>query len=554
MLRPGWSAFHTTLPANLGDPALSAWIYRWEGHAVVRHGVHLYNANIFWPRPRTLAYAESMLSITPAFNATYLVTRSWAVSLNLTVLALVMLSLASTYALTRWLTRRVDVAVLAAIAFSFSGFVLGHFGAIQLYALGFFPLAFLMLFRTLEERRPVVAALAGLAIGGLVLGSLYYGAIFSWCAAVAVGGYVVAHRFRPGPGLVRALLITGVATGVLVAPNAIPYTRVHDELHFERGYAPVWGLKAVDFVSPAPGSYLYPGLAHAADRRPEAFEHRFFTGFSVMVLAAIGIGVFARGRRSRRHADASPEPDSRRLFLALMLVAGGAAVIPAAGPTVLGHAGPFRLFHDFVPGFNGLRATARLAVPALLSLAVFAGVGFDGLTRRLAAGPRAGAAILVGAVMLLEFAAPLPRATLPTDRSTLAVYRELARRPSGAVAEVPMVDPRVNGTQWAFVEAPRMLYSTLDFHPRVNGYSGYIPPGYYETVDELNTFPSVGALRRAAELGVRYVVLHVGQHAGFATLGPKRSAEVLDALPTSASARRYGDSWLVDLRPPPARR
>jgi hypothetical protein len=548
MFRPGWAALRTTLPANLGDPALNAWIYRWEAHAVVHHATRIYDANIFWPHGDTLAYSETMLSTSPGFNVFYALTRSWAASTNLTVLALVVMCLASTYALAIWLTRRVEVAVLAAIAFSFNGFVLGHWGGIQLYSLGFFPLAFLLLFRTLHERRPLVAALAGVVIAGLVLGSLYYGAIFSWCAVVVVVGYLVACRFRPGRGFVRSLLITGAVAGVIIGPNAIPYVRVHNELHFERSYVPAWGLKAVDLVSPARGSYLYPGLARAADRRPEAYEHRFFAGFSVMLLAAIGVGALARTRLRRPACGARSEPDARRLFLSLTLLAGVAALLPALGPTVLGHSGPFRLFHQFWPGFSGLRVTARLAVPALLSLAVLAAVGFDALASRARERTRLLAAVGVGAVMMLEFAAPLHHATLPADRSTLAVYRELPRHPSGVVAELPMVDPRV-GSDWAFVEAPRMLYSTIDLRPRVNGYSGYIPPGYYETVEAMNAFPALPALRRSRELGVRYVVLHVGQRAGAGTLGPKRAAEVLAALPPELTARRYGTSWLIDLRP-----
>ncbi|MBV8951909.1 MAG: hypothetical protein JOZ99_13610 [Actinobacteria bacterium] len=549
MFRPGWSALRTTLPANLGDPALIVWIYRWEGHALVHGGAHFYNANIFWPRPHTLAYAENMISTSPAYNALYDATGSWAASLNITVLALVVMCLAATYALAKWLTRRVDAAVLAAIAFTFSGFVLGHWGATQLYALGFFPLAFLLLFRTLHERRPVMAVLAGLAIAALVLGSLYYGAIFSWCAAVVVAGYLVAHRFRPGPGVLRSLAITGVVAGVLIAPNAVPYWRVHNDLHFERSYAPAWGLKAVDFVSPAPGSYLYPGLARAADHRTEAFEHRFFAGFSVMLLAAIGLGALVRARLRRTAAEARSEPDPRRLFLWLTVLGGFAALIPASGPTILGHAGPFRLFHDYWPGFSGLRVTARLAVPALLSFAVLAAFGFDTLTRHTAQRTRLVAAVGVGALMLLEFAAPLHHAPLATDPATLAVYRALAHRPAGAAVEIPMADPRVDGKQWALVEAPRMVYSTIDFHPRVNGYSGYIPPGYYESINAFNAFPAPAALQRASQLNVRYVVLHVGQHASDGTLGPRRAADMLAALPPSSSARRYGDSWLVDLTP-----
>lgn len=548
MLRPGWSTLRTTLPANLGDPALSAWIYRWEAHALVHGPAHIYNANIFWPRPHTLAYSETMFSTSPVYNSLYALTSNWATSMNLTVVALVVFCLASTYAFTMWLTRRVDVAIVAAIAFSFSGYVLGHWGGIQLSSLGFFPLAFLFLFRTLHERRPLVAVLTGVLIAALVLGALYYGAIFSWCAFVVVSGYVVAHRFRPGPRFVRSLVITGAVAGALLAPNAVPYVRVHDEIHFERSYAPAWGLKAVDFVSPASGSYLYPGLANAADRRPDAYEHRFFVGFSVMALAAIGLVVFARlPLQGATGHDDDPEP--RRLFLGLTLLGGVAALVPAAGPTVLGHAGPFRLFHQFWPGFSGLRVTARLAVPALLSLAVFAAVGYGFLTRNKGARTRVVAVGGVCAVMLLELAAPLHHAKLPTDRATLAVYRELARRPSGAVAELPMMDPRVNGQQWAYVEAPRMLYSTIDSHPRVNGYSGVVPPGYFETVVAYNTFPSPDALGRASTAGVRYVVLHVGNRASYATLGPRRAADVLAAIPPGATARRYGDSWLIDLRP-----
>ncbi len=550
MLRPGWSALRTTLPANLGDPALSAWIYRWEAHGLLHRAAHFYNGNIFWPRPNSLAYSETMLSTSPVYNALYALTSNWATAMNLTVVALVVMCLASTYAFTMWLTRRVDVAIVAAIAFSFSGYVLGHWGGLQLYSLGFFPLAFLLLFRTLHERRPFVAALTGVVIAALVLGALYYGAVFSWCAFVAVLGYLATHRFRPGPRFVKSILITGAVAGVLLAPNAIPYARVHDELHFERSYAPAWGLKAVDLVSPAPGSYLYRGLAHAADRRPDAYEHRFFVGFSVMALGAVGLAAFARGHpRRREHEHRPDDPDPRRLFLGLTLLVGLAALVPAVGPTVLGHAGPFRLFHQFWPGFSGLRVTARLAVPALLSLAVLAAVGYGFLTRNARTRTRAVAAVGVCALMLLEFAAPLHRAKLPTDRSTLAVYRELARRPAGVVAELPMMDPRVNGEQWAYVEAPRMLYSTIDFHPRVNGYSGVVPPGYFETVGALNSFPSPDALRHASTLKVRYVVLHVGVREGYATLGPRRAADMLAAVPPGATVRRYGDSWLIDLRP-----
>ena len=92
-----------------------------------------------------------------------------------------------------------------------------------------------------------------------------------------------------------------------------------------------------------------------------------------------------------------------------------------------------------------------------------------------------------------------------------------------------------------------MLFSTIDWHPRVNGYSGYLPPGYPEDVQVLNTFPSSEAVARLGALGVRYVVLHMGEE----QYTPQQVADIVAALPAGATARPYGDAWLIDLRAPP---
>lgn len=554
MLRPTWSSLTKTLPEDLGDSSYVTWALAWGNHALFAQPFHMFDANIYHPNHLTLAYSENLLTLAPVFGLVHGVTGNWALSLNLTVLSLLVLSLAATYSLARWLTGRTEAAVLAAIAFTFSGFVLTQLGHPQLMSLGFLPLAFLLLFRTLDERRFGVAALAGVANGALVLSALYYGAIFSVCAVVIVGGYVVARRFRPGPRFVTSLLVTGAVTAVLVVPNAVPYFRLQEEVDLTRPYVPGWGLKAVDVVSPAPGSVLYPGLAEAADQRADRAEHGYFPGFSVMALAAVGLVALVAGpaRRRRRAArlETGPPPavdDSRRVYLALLTITGVVCVVIAAGPSVFGRSAPFRFFYNYWPGFNGVRVAARMSVPAMLTGAVLAAVGFTAITGRLRTTGRAALAVALGAFMLLEFAAPVRRAVLPTDRATLAVDRALEQRPAGAVAELPIIDPVKNPPGWAYVEGPRMVYSTLDLHPRFNGYSGYWPPAYFSDLDALNTFPSREALARAARLRVRYFVLHVGVVRGFAMLTEQHADAIIGALPPGATARRYGDAWLVDL-------
>ena len=150
-------------------------------------------------------------------------------------------------------------------------------------------------------------------------------------------------------------------------------------------------------------------------------------------------------------------------------------------------------------------------------------------------------------LILVELAAPVITAPISTSDATLDVYRALDDRGSEAVVELPMVPPISQPFEWATVEAPRMLFGTIDWHPRVNGYSGYLPPGYAEDVQLLDTFPSPESLARLQALDVRYVVLHLGVN----QLTPQQLADIVAKLPPGATARPYGDAWLVDLKAPP---
>jgi hypothetical protein len=229
-------------------------------------------------------------------------------------------------------------------------------------------------------------------------------------------------------------------------------------------------------------------------------------------------------------------------------VCGALSVLIAIGPEAHGVPMPFRFLHDHVPGFGGIRGTSRLAVPGLLALAVFAATGFLVVTRRVRS---TGAALIAAALcgfLLLELAAPLVHTTLPSDRSTLAVYHALSRKPAGAVVELPVIDTTTQPTLW-YLEAPRMLYSSIDWHPRFNGYSGGFPDDYPTKTATLDRFPSAGALRMMKKLRIRYAVLHTGPDAGVQQYTRAQVAAILAELPPGAHARRHGDAWLVDLGP-----
>jgi len=554
MLRPGWDSL-THKVADVGDPVLYGWTWNWARHAVVTHPLSLFDGNIFWHHRLTVAYTDNMLLLLPPFAILRALGAGWALQLNALSLGMMFVSLAATYSLAHRLCGRIDAAVFAAIGYTFGSYTFAHAGHLQLLLLGQFPLAFLLAFRWLERRRPLDAVWFGLVNASFFLGALYYAAIWMVCAAIVIVGYLIAMRFRPGPRFWSGLLIVGIASA-----TAIPFVLPYLELDQSRPLVKEWGFQPRDFAIVAGGSFLYPGLDRWSNNSVSRGEHSFFPGFSTELLALVGMGALigASSHRRRRPVGLGDEDTAaqvltadRRRELWLLAVSGAASLVLALGPEVRGHRMPFAWFHDNVPGFAGIRVAARLAMPGLLALSVLAAVGIAALVSRLPS-RRTAAVIAIGlcGFLLLELAAPLEHFVLPDDRSTLAVYHALEKRPHGVVVELPLIDP-VKAYDWAHVEAPRMLYGTLDLHPRVNGYSGSWPDDYPEHFTTFKTFPAAPAITLAHRLGVRYVILHVGAYSGVAQFTELQAKAIVATLPSGSTAHRYGNAWLVELPPRP---
>lgn len=159
-----------------------------------------------------------------------------------------------------------------------------------------------------------------------------------------------------------------------------------------------------------------------------------------------------------------------------------------------------------VPGFDAIRVPARFAMLASTGLAVLAGYGVAALARvprRRTLGVTV--AIALGGLAVLEaWAAPLPYRDAPRDLGPADRWLASTGSP-GAVAVLPMYGE-------AHREARRLLGSTAHWRPLVNGYASFFPPGYWETVGTVNTFPAPSAVARLRDLGVRYVVVHLGEY------------------------------------------
>ena len=217
-------------------------------------------------------------------------------------------------------------------------------------------------------------------------------------------------------------------------------------------------------------------------------------------------------------AAAARRPEA--ILLACVVMAWWLSLGPS--PRVLGRPlelwSPYRLLYEFVPGFDGVRVPARLAMVVSFALSMLAGLGIAHLERI-----RAGAATaLVASVLFLtetgmpplpvnavsavpDFATPEARVYRPSRAP--AVYKELAKTPVDAVIlEMPVGEPAY--------DLRSVYYSTVHWRRVVNGYSGFFPPHYGVTVAVVSAGSRGGEASwdGLRSLGVTHVLVHEGAY------------------------------------------
>jgi hypothetical protein len=549
MLRPSLQQLRTSLPANLGDPVFVTYLLRWGAHAAHTSPLGYLSPTFFWPTPHVLALSDPLTPLVPVYAVFFAVTGSLATALTLTVATMLLLSLAATYSLARVLGCGRPASVLASVGFSFSGYVTGQWDHVQLECLGLIPLSLLFLFRTLTTHRIRDGVVFGITSAVLAMCSLYYGAIYAITATIIVGGWV-ARRWRQLSSRLAVSMVTGVTIAVgLLAPLLPAFVGSRRQLHTGRPLVPHWDLHLADLVRPPDTSLLYHSLAAALPG--DHHEHQTFPGFLLYLLAAIGTAaLFVAQRRPATSTlpmtRAGVTRRDQSLFLILLSISGGVALLIAAGSRVAGLPGPFVFLHAHVFGFDGIRVPARFIIIWLLAVAMLAAWGMQQL---LAASRRRITDVALAAlpaVVLLENAVTLQFVNLPLAPMRTGVYNLLADKPAGAVIELPIANPATH--DWGTVEPLRMLYSTTDWHPRVNGYSGYSPPGYTTTVSIERAFPSEAALTRLRQLSVRWAILHIQAKTNAAGYSFATGEVMVHQLPASTPVYRATDGLLVDLR------
>jgi hypothetical protein len=465
---------HLFAVPDRGDPLFSMWRIAWVQHQLVADPRHLFDANIFYPLRATLTFSDSM--ILPAIAGWPL---AWigvhpVVAYNLLLLATFVVSGLAAYLFVRALALGTAEAWIAAVAFAFCTFRINHFSHLEMLMTMWMPLTLLALYRLLQTGRTKYVALTGGALAAQWYSSMYFGLFLTLYTAVFTAILQLGWKI---PLRRTALALAAfVMAGVIVLPLGMTYSRTK----------PIRGVRQIESVaefSATPSDYLRPIVGPAVYRTflPLRIngERALFPGFIVLILAIIG---------------AWPPLTTTR---AAVIVAGLIAFDGSLGL----HGILYPVLYRVASPFQSIRAPARFDMLVTLTLAVLAAFGTSRVLSR--ATSRTARSVCVAGLTALLLADSWPRYdTVVMWQAPPSIYQSL---PANAVLFEFPVHPQPD----RFVENVMYMYFSIwHWRPMVNGYSGFNPRQYAETLEATRGFPSPPTLAYLKSAGVTHVTVH----------------------------------------------
>ena len=472
-----------------GDARLLVWTLAWGARALLT-GTPLFDANIFHPEARSLAFAEHHIGIGVFAAPLLAVTGNPVLTYWMLWLAAFPLNALTMYAMAWRITRDRVAAFSAGCIYAFCFFRMHHaHGHVQLLWTWAMPLVPLAMDWWLQKATLPRAA----AVGALVI----LQALASWYLAVFVALLAVVSFIFLAPGrFTRTHLVQAVGTGgvglAVIMWFAEPYFAL------AAGSAAEAAANAADakaYLLPPENTWIGQQLARRTSITPRWIwgERTLYVSTAVLVLSAFG-GLCMTARNWHGFERA-------RRLLSAALVTGGIALALSLGPSETGVA-PFDLL-EHIPGLSLLRAPARFALLVMLAASALSALGVAWLRARHGWRGTLVAAALIALFLGESFVVAFP-AGRPSTLEMPAVYGALASLPPGAVLSLPTY----RATPEAFREADYLLFSTSHWRAIVNGFGRQEPPGHAARMAALAGFPSTESIALMRQTGVRYVVMH----------------------------------------------
>ena len=549
-----------------GDAGLYVWLFK--SHVRGLFSTPWFETSGFYPYGQSLAWSDNFILPGIIGQGTAAIGISDTLSYNLIILGSTFLSGYCTFILAYRLTGRFWPALCAGVGFMTTPYIAGMQGHPQLIFTCFIPLGINALVSFLASSSVRNAFLYGVVLTAAFATAVYY-AIFLVIAGVTL--YLALMLVRPGGMPVSAHLRLGLGVALGAAPLLFlvpPYlgiAKVFGERNlYETFY---FAASALSYLSAPRDNLLYgatsilshdeaqlfPGLimllalpaalwliaAGAATRcrlgwavggiwglvcitsalavtlqGPAIVYLRYFVALlswgTIVVLALLLL------RLGRDTSAELPSPPSDRVFVGIFLFLAAMGFFVSLGP--LGNPeygqlalGVHRVWYEFFPGFDSIRAVGRVGILTIFALCVLLALTLSHL-ERIKQLPRWVAAALCLGILIESYHTHTPIEPLPQSG---AVYERLSSvAKPGDVAIMLPFSARLNerGQPASYGEfARRNIEYMLKLFPSglqaVNGYSGQRTKIMREFPRQLAEFPDQRSVSVACSVaGLRYLV------------------------------------------------
>jgi hypothetical protein len=468
--------------ASHQDPEFSIWRLAWIAHALASAPRQLFNGNIFYPSPRTLTYSDATLLEGVLAAPLFWLKLSPILIYNIVLLAGIAGSGIGAFVLARELTGRTLPAMYATAVFTMAPYRVEHFMHLELQWAMWIPLTLWALHVAVARSGSLkYGLLAGLFLWLQIISCVYYGVFL----AIAVAAFVIVCAVVEAPRFVRALPSLA-AGGLLALALTAPYLWFYVQTARSMGPRDQGEIGLYSgslfsyFVSP-PQNLLWGWTSSPPERN-------LLLGISVIAVAFAG-ALFYRARRQR---------------IAFATIAIVAITLSFGLNTPV-----YRVLIDIAPGLRGLRSPSRFAIVTCCAVGVLGAFGIHAAQQWAASARMRWAKYLPAALFALLILEYTNTGMLLMDLSGqpaqgASVYKIMRSAGPGVVVELPMPTAGTlpgNDTEYE-------MWSLTHWHPLVNGYSGYYPSDYLETLARMETFPDDESLARLRRLDVRYVIVH----------------------------------------------
>jgi hypothetical protein len=468
--------------ASHQDPEFSIWRLGWFAHAMATDPRHLFNANIFHPHQDTLAYSDAMLVEGAVAAPFFWLGLTPILIYNVLLLGAMAASGVAAFVLAHHLTGRSGPSLFAAAVFTMAPYRIEHFMHLELQWAMWVPLTFWALHLTLERRgRASVkwGLLAGVFLWLQIASSVYYGVFL----AMAVAAFMVIAAITDWRRVVASL--PGLSAGaVLSAALTAPYLWVYLNTAQSMGTRDITEIAVYSarlwsyFASPSQN--LLWGWSSSTP------EVNLFLGWNIMALALTGALLYR-------------EPKQRAIYVT---VAATAIILSFGLNTPV-----YQWIVAIVPPLKGLRSPSRFGIISCCAVAVLAAFGADAVLQRTRESKARWAWAALPVLFLFVVLDYTNTGMYLMDLSASGegtIYKAMKAAGPGVVVELPMPTA---GTLPGY-DTEYEMWSLKHWNPLVNGYSGYYPPDYLETLARMETFPDEDSIARLGRLDVRYVIVH----------------------------------------------